>query len=100
LSCCSGAHPFERKNWYDELKRTYPGAYIFGRSTAGEIRGTKVSDGLLVSTAVKFDYSRLQSAHVAIPKIQDSFDAGEHLGRSLNPKGLVHGLVLSEKRHE
>jgi hypothetical protein len=86
----------KEKNWYDELKRTYPKAYIFGCSTAGEICGTQVSEGSLVATAVKFDYSRLQGAHVAINKLKDSFDAGEHLSRSLDSKGLVHVLVLSD----
>jgi len=91
-----GSSVLKGKNWYVEIKKAYPNAHLFGCSTAGEISGTQVSDDSMVVTAVKFDYSRLQGAQVAISKLKDSFAAGERLGQSLDPKGLIHVLVLSD----
>lgn len=91
-----GSSILKEKDWYGEMKKAYPNAHLFGCSTAGEIFGTQVSDDSLVFTAVKFDYSRLQGARVAISDLKDSFAAGERLGQSLNPTGLVHALVLSD----
>jgi hypothetical protein len=91
-----GASILKGKDLYGEIKKAYPDAHLFGCSTAGEICGTQVSDHSLVATAVKFDNSRLQGAHVTISKLKDSFAAGERLGQSLNPNGLVHVLVISD----
>ena len=91
-----GASILRGKDWSCEIKKAYPNAHLFGCSTAGEICGTQVSDDSLVATAVKFENSQLQGAHVTISNLKDSFAVGEGLGQSLNPKGLVHVLVLSD----
>ena len=38
----------------EDVRREHPGARIFGCSTAGEIRGTEVTDDSVVSTAISF----------------------------------------------
>jgi len=91
-----GTSILKERNWLGEFKKAYPNARVFGCSTAGEICGTQVSDDSVVATAVKFDYSRLQGAHVPINKLKNSFEAGERLGQALNPAELVHVLVLSD----
>ncbi len=81
---------------FGEIRRTYPGALIFGCSTAGEICATRVSDESLVTTAVHFEHSRLAGAKTEIKKAGDSFSAGEQLARSLEKEGLRHVFVLSD----
>src|SRR5947209_2799854 len=45
-----------------ELRRDFPGAALFGCSTAGEIRGTRVDDLTVVATAVEFTSTRVRMA--------------------------------------
>lgn len=78
------------------IKAAYPNAHLLGCSTSGEICDTQVLDDSLVATAVSFDYTHLQNAHVKIDDVGDSFAAGEHLAKSLDKKGLVHVFVLSD----
>jgi hypothetical protein len=80
----------------NDVRRAYPRATLFGCSTAGEIRGTTVADGSLVSTAVRFERSRLRSASVALSESVDSFEAGRRLAEALVAPELVHVLVLSD----
>jgi hypothetical protein len=78
------------------LKNTFPKSVQFGCSTAGEILGTQVSDEKVVATAVYFEKTRIQSSGVRLNDAGNSFAAGEHLATSLEKKGLVHVLVLSD----
>lgn len=86
----------EREDLCGALRQSYPEANIVGCSTAGEIAGTRVLDGSLVSTAVRFDASSAEVAMVDLPSIGDDAEAGRALGRALRPDGLVHVFVLSE----
>ncbi len=79
-----------------ELRTLYPRAHLMGCSTAGEIKGTRVSDGTLVFTAVHFEHSRVQGHSVRLDEAGDSFEAGRLLAVALEPKGLVHAFVLSD----
>jgi hypothetical protein len=79
-----------------ELKKLYPGAHIFGCSTAGEIYGTQVSDESLVATAIHFEFTRIEGARIALGEAENAFQAGEKLSRSLAKEGLVHVFVLSD----
>ncbi len=85
----------EQKHFQD-IKQAYPGAYIFGCSTAGEICGTQVIDDALVTTAVHFDYTQLKHAHTSLSEAGDSFRAGELLASTLEKEALVHVFVISD----
>lgn len=80
----------------ETIRRAYPGASILGCSTAGEICGTRVSEGSLVAVAIHFEHTRLAGAQVQLSQVETSYQAGERLARSLDPAGLVHVLVLSD----
>lgn len=81
---------------FDAIKKAYPNAYLLGCSTAGEICGTEVSDETLVVTAVQFESSHIQGAAICADEVENSFQAGMHLARSLDKEALVHVFVLSD----
>jgi hypothetical protein len=81
---------------FDHLRKAYPKALLFGCSTAGEIAGTQVLDDSLVSTAVRFEDTRIQSASVSMSQVSDSSEAGRQLAAALPPEGLVHVFVISD----
>jgi hypothetical protein len=87
---------FKTPDWLVPLRKIYPRAHLWGCSTAGEICGTQVSDGSLVLTAVSFADTQIQVAHQRIHHMEESFGAGQYLGRCLTTEGLVHVLVLSD----
>ncbi|NUM87791.1 MAG: FIST C-terminal domain-containing protein [Bdellovibrionales bacterium] len=76
-----------------ELSGHYPGAFLFGCSTAGEILGERVSDETLAVTAIRFERSSIRTAAVEITP--DCYDAGKRLAASLPHEGLRHVFVLS-----
>jgi hypothetical protein len=90
----------------EQLRKFYPAAHIFGCSTAGEIRGTQVSDDSLVATAIQFENSQVRIAQVSLYANSDSQQAGEFLAHALplsvgaeggsGVEKLVHVLVLSD----
>jgi len=79
-----------------ELRKSYPLSHIFGCSTAGEIKGTEVSDETLVASAVHFDHTTLQLAQVAVDEQVSSYEAGRKLAAALNSDELRHVIVLSD----
>ena len=81
------------------LRQAYPRAHLLGCSTAGEIFGTQVGDNTLVATAVRFEATRVAGALVTVRDADDSAAAGATLARALDPRGLVHVLVLSDGLH-
>jgi hypothetical protein len=81
--------------WY-ELRARWPNARIVGCSTAGEIAETQVRDESLVATALSFERSDIQVAHVDVAGIEQSAIAGGELAAQLDPVGLRHVLVLAE----
>lgn len=88
-----------RPGLLDAIAGAWPGADLFGCSTAGDISGTQVSDDSLVVTAVRFDQTSVRGASIRIDGPQDSFAAGESLARTLLGEGLVHVFVLSDGLH-
>ncbi|MHB8417075.1 MAG: FIST signal transduction protein [Myxococcales bacterium] len=78
------------------LRELYGRAPLFGCSTAGEIRGARVSDGTLVATAVRFAKTRLRLERVQLADFPGSLEAGRHLARALPGEGLRHLFVLSD----
>lgn len=89
-------HQLENGNVLTELMRRNPVATIVGCSTAGEISGTNVLDGSVVSTAIQFDDTTISSAQVFVKAPEDSRDAGRRLARSIDHRDLVHAFVLSD----
>lgn len=83
----------------EALRRAYPRAHLLACSTAGEIFGTQVSDNTLVATAVRFEATRVAGACVGVKDADDSAAAGATLARALEPRGLVHVLLLSDGIH-
>lgn len=80
----------------NEVRRMYPHAHLLGCSTAGEICGARVFDGSLVITAVHFEHTQLRGAKAKIDRMENSFNVGRQLARSLDQIGLTHVFVLSD----
>lgn len=78
-----------------QLRGRYPGAYLMGCSTAGEIKSTCVSDGTIAYTAVRFERTRVRGRTVRIGA-GGCFEAGRMLAGALEPEGLVHAFVLCD----
>lgn len=89
-------HELENGDAVKEVRERHPEAVMIGCSTAGEISGTRVTDGAVVSTAVCFEATRLGSAQVLVKAPEDSRDAGRRLARAIDHRGLVHAFVLSD----
>jgi hypothetical protein len=81
---------------FAEIGASYPGARVTGCSTAGEICGVRVRDGSVVSTAVRFDSTRVSGVRAAIDDASQSFQVGEEIAGALEHDGLVHVLVFSD----
>lgn len=85
-----------RAGLFAELRAFYPRAQLFGCSTAGEIRGTSISDGGVVATAVELERSTARTVAVPLRDVADGRDAGARLAAALPKEGLRHVLVLSD----
>ena len=81
---------------FAQVQRAYPGAYLFGCSTAGEIHGTQVLVDAVVVTAASFASSEVRGARVRLADVPHGAAAGERLARALPAKGLVHVVALSD----
>ena len=75
----------KEQQFFADIKKIYPNAYLFGCSTSGEICGTEVEDDSLVVTAVYFENTSLAGACVDIGDAGDSFDAGSDLHIAFTP---------------
>ncbi len=81
------------------LRKEFPDAVISGCSTAGEIRGTEVTERSVVCNAVKFDDTRIVHHSIGLDENTDSYSAGEKLMKNFKPEGLKHVFVLSDGLH-
>lgn len=79
-----------------EVRAAYPNAKVVGGSTAGEIAGTRVLDGSLVTTAVRFERSTLATSSIDLAPGEGSAPAGERLAGKLPRDGLAHVFVVSD----
>ena len=79
---------------FAEIKGFYPGAHIFGCSTAGEICGTRVCD--TVVTALEFEHTRIEGMQIKLNQVENALQAGEYIAASLPVKDLSHVLILSD----
>jgi hypothetical protein len=78
------------------LRRRYPGALLFGCSTAGEIQGTQVLDETVVATAIGFDRTQIHTAFAEISHADQSLETGSRLAHAIPHEGLRHAFVLSD----
>ncbi len=78
------------------MRARYPGAVLFGCSTAGEIAGTTVADGTVVATAIEFAHTRTRLAATILAGEADSLGAGRRLALELAAPDLAHVFVLSD----
>jgi hypothetical protein len=67
------------------IRSAYPGALVFGCSTAGEIAGDEVCDDCAIVTAIQLERSQFRAAETAVLHSADSFDAGETIAQQLPP---------------
>lgn len=81
---------------FADIKGFYPGAHIFGCSTAGEIYGTKVCNDAIVITAIEFEHTSVKGAMVKLDQMENAFKAGEYIATSIPFADLSHVLVLSD----
>lgn len=81
---------------FEEVRLSYPDAYIMGGSTAGEIFKARVYDDSLVATAIHFKNTTLKSTHFKIEDRKDSLSIGEALVRTLAHEELCHIFVLAD----
>jgi hypothetical protein len=88
--------PFKSGEAFAHLRKTYPGAYICGCSTAGEIAGQHVLDDSIVATAVRFEGTTFRVSNATIAGPEQSFAAGRQLASAIPHAGLVHAFVLSD----
>ncbi|MEN6389592.1 MAG: FIST N-terminal domain-containing protein [Syntrophomonas sp.] len=83
-----------RSSTYDEIKAVYPGAYVFGCSTGGNIFGSQILDETMVGTAIDFNCTKVAGAHIV--RAESSYIAGHDLARAIPHEDLDHVLVLSD----
>jgi len=76
------------------LHSAFPGALLLGCSTAGEITANGVDDGTCTVTAIKFDQTRLSQGSARLAGMDDSFAAGERLGKQIAAVDLKAVIVF------
>jgi hypothetical protein len=81
---------------YNELREMFPGAYILGCSTGGQINNNDISDDEIVAAAINFDATRLHLVRQDIGDAQQSRKCGETIGRALIREDLAGVFVLSD----
>ncbi len=78
----------------DALHAAAPRAVPLGCSTAGEITADGVDDNCCTLTAVHFDKTRISKASTPLNGMNDSFAAGERLGKQLASPDLKAILLF------
>jgi len=84
---------FEHGGLHSALRERFPRAQLLGCSTAGEISREGVFSGACVVTALKFERTRLRSITLPVPRMEDSYSAGQGLGLALAAPDLQAVLV-------
>ena len=85
---------FVSPNFASILRSALPGAVLIGCTTAGEITPDGVDDGTCTLTGIRFDASQLTRANTPLNGMDDSFAAGERLGRQLAGAELKAVMVF------
>ncbi len=88
--------PLAAPETFAELRERYPEAHLCCASTAGEIVGSRVLDGSVVATAIRFERTRVEARAIELAEWPDSRTAGAALAGLLPAAGLTHVLLLSD----
>jgi hypothetical protein len=87
----------ERSDILAELRQLYGGAPVLAATTAGEIHGSEVRDGSVVSVAIRFERSLVRGAQVTLEGAAGSRRSGRALAEELmQADAPCHVFVLSE----
>ena len=78
----------------ESLSSAFPNAILLGCSTAGEITADGVDDGTCTITAINFEESRLCQGSTRLAGMDDSFGAGQRLGKQLAAADLKAVLLF------
>ena len=89
----SVAH-FAAPDFETTLRRLLPGTTFIGCSTAGEITQRGVDDGICSLTSIEFEKSTLSTGSTRLHGMEDSFAAGERIGRQIAGAKLRAVLVF------
>ncbi|MFA6059468.1 MAG: FIST N-terminal domain-containing protein [Taibaiella sp.] len=81
---------------YNTIREKYADADIIMSSTAGEIIDTQVCDHTISLTAICLEKTIVKTAIIDITEARNSFDAGQSLGKTLDPSGLKNVLIISD----
>lgn len=84
---------------FSELRARFPGAYLFGCSTGGQIRGDEVFDDEIAAVALSFEKTRLRLVHEEAENAEHSFARGASIGSKLAGSDLAGIFVLSDGLH-
>lgn len=76
------------------LQDAFPSVALLGCSTAGEISQGGVDDGTCTVTALHFDHTALTQGSTSLRGMDDSFGAGERIGRQVAAVDLKAVLVF------
>ncbi len=87
---------WESSAWREELQFRFPEVPLVGCSTAGEVEGASLRENSVFLTGVSFDAMTVRKTSTPLKAIEDSFHAGQALGRGLEGPSLRHVLVLAE----
>ena len=72
---------FTAPDFASTLRAALPGTVLIGCTTAGEITPDGVDDGTCTLTGISFDAINLIQANTQLSGMDDSFAAGERLGK-------------------
>ena len=81
---------------YNTIREKYADADIIMSSTAGEIIDTQVCDHTISLTAICLEKTIVKTAIIDIIDSRNSFDAGQSLGKTLDPSSLKNVLIISD----
>ena len=90
---------FDCPDLINNITDTYPNGALVGCSTSGEIWGTEIKDESLTIGVVQFENTETKTASAPVCDPQQSFHAGESIGRTLLRPDLRAVLVLSDGLH-
>jgi hypothetical protein len=85
---------FSFPGFHTSIRSAFPETLLLGCSTAGEITEAGVDDGTCSITAIKFDRTRLIQGSTRLAGMDDSFAAGERLGKQISAAELKSVLVF------
>jgi len=95
----AGRSVLAEKARFEELKQIYPDAHILSCSTAGEIEDVRITDDMIVATAISFKHTPLKVVKLHIDEVEDSEKAGQKIAEQLNSDELSHIFVISDGLH-